>query len=207
MKEFDQIASEWNSYRQKPISCLSLFMPLVGKQDVILDAGCGNGRNLIVISEKCKKIEGIDSSKEMIKFALENIKKNAVRNGTVQIGSLLDLPFHKNSFDKIFCSAVIHHLNKDEQPIAVADLFKVLKPGGLVFATVWAENRLKEGNEGHVKWGKVQRYHYFFKEEEFEELFLNTGFTDAKTFFEKDGLEVTREDGQNLVLVAKKKGI
>ncbi len=204
MKAFDEIASEWNELRRKPMRCLELFLPELKKTDTVLDAGCGNGRNLVEIAKVAREAYGTDSSSEMLRFARERLLENQAKNACVVDGNIMRLPFQKGFFDKIFCSAVLHHLNSREQPIAVEEFSRVLKEGGLVFATVWSEKRFRERKEGHVKWGKVQRYHYFFTPKEFGELFERLGFRVAGSFYEKAGKKVGREDGQNLVVIAQR---
>ncbi|MFH0971592.1 MAG: class I SAM-dependent methyltransferase [Candidatus Micrarchaeota archaeon] len=204
MDAFDKIAHEWNAWRQSPISCLQLFLPLVLQGDAILDAGCGNGRNLSELAKSAKEAYGVDSSTEMLKFARENILKKGIKNAAVVDGNILHLPFANAFFEKIFCAAVVHHLKKEEQMVAVSEFCRVLRPGGAIFATVWAENKLRRGNEGHVKWGEVQRYHYFFTKEELKALFEEGGFNVQDVFFEKDGKRVGKEKAQNLILVARK---
>ncbi|MFH1257925.1 MAG: class I SAM-dependent methyltransferase [Candidatus Micrarchaeota archaeon] len=204
MQAFDKIAREWNENRQAPISPIPFFLKFVRKDDRILDAGCGNGRNLVEIARNCGEAYGMDSSTEMVNFCRENLMLKGTRNAGCLAGNIMGMPFSDGFFDKVFSAAVIHHLGKQEQPLAVKEFFRVLKRSGSVFATVWAENRLKEGNEGHVKWGEVQRYHYFYKKGELEELFRDAGFDVTELFFERNGKRVPEEEGQNIVLIAKK---
>src|SRR5439155_2029156 len=52
----------------------------------------------------------------------------------VQRGSVLQIPAADASFDFVYIINVLHHLNSvDEQRRAFAELFRVLRPGGLLF--------------------------------------------------------------------------
>jgi len=204
MDAFDKIAREWDERRKAPSSPLPFFQKIIGKEDRILDAGCGNGRNLIEIAKSCSEAYGLDSSTGMVNFCRGNLISNGVHNAGCIDGNIMGLPFADGFFDKVLLAAVIHHLSRKEQPVAAGELFRVLRAGGLLFVTVWAENHLKEGNEGHVKWGEVQRYHYFFKKEELEGLFEAAGFEVLEVFYERKGMKVARPEGQNIVLIAKK---
>ncbi|HEX6975275.1 MAG TPA: methyltransferase domain-containing protein [Vicinamibacterales bacterium] len=86
----------------------------------VLDAGCGEG---VIVDEYHSRlaIEGIDP----------NYSSDRVRTG-----SLTALPYADATFDRALCLDVLEHLTFDEQPVALAELFRVLKPGGLLFVSV-----------------------------------------------------------------------
>jgi SAM-dependent methyltransferase len=80
----------------------------------VLDAGCGEG---VLVQEYSGtlRIEGVDAN---------------YRSALVREGSLTALPYADASFDQVLCLDVLEHLTFPEQPVAVAELFRVLKPGG-----------------------------------------------------------------------------
>lgn len=80
----------------------------------VLDAGCGEG---VLVEEYANRlaIEGIDP----------NYSSERVRTG-----SLTDLPFADGTFDRALCLDVLEHLSFEDQPRALAELFRTLKPGG-----------------------------------------------------------------------------
>ena len=92
----------------------------------VLDAGCGTGAVLALLSEKYpdKNYTGIDLSPEMISVA--NSKK--LQGIKFICGDCENLPFADNSFDVITCSMSFHHY---PHPV---DFFRsckrVLRPGG-----------------------------------------------------------------------------
>jgi ubiquinone/menaquinone biosynthesis C-methylase UbiE len=49
---------------------------------------------------------------------------------------LLDLPFDDGAFDRALCLDVLEHLSFAEQPRALTELFRVVRPGGELFVTV-----------------------------------------------------------------------
>jgi len=89
-----------------------------------LDLGCGTGWNISVLKLLgCKrKAIGIDLSEGMLRFA-KSKNMNVVR------GDAQRLPFSDSSFDGILAKGVLHHLPDVEE--AVAELARVLKPGGM----------------------------------------------------------------------------
>lgn len=86
----------------------------------VLDAGCGEG---VLVDEYADRlaIEGIDP----------NYGSDRVRTG-----SLTELPFADGSFDRALCLDVLEHLTYEEQPRALAELFRVLKSGGDLLVSV-----------------------------------------------------------------------
>ena len=86
----------------------------------VLDAGCGEG---VLVDEYADRlaIEGIDP----------NYGSDRVRTG-----SLTELPFADGSFDRALCLDVLEHLTFEEQPQALAELFRVLKRGGDLLVSV-----------------------------------------------------------------------
>ena len=108
------------------------------------------------------------------------------------------LPFDKNMFDYILNLSVLHHLKKRQQERAVKEMFRVLKPGGKAFISVWNKGPLAMfKKEKYVKWtkkGKVhERYYYLFTLHELKKLFEKYGFKVLK-----------REKGKNLSLIVGK---
>jgi 2-polyprenyl-3-methyl-5-hydroxy-6-metoxy-1,4-benzoquinol methylase len=49
------------------------------------------------------------------------------------VGSILEMPFKKNTFDVVTCSEVIEHVTDPQK--AIAEMYRVLKPGGILFLT------------------------------------------------------------------------
>ena len=86
----------------------------------VLDAGCGEG---VLVDEYADRlqIEGIDPN---------------YSSARVRTGSLAALPYADATFDRALCLDVLEHLTFDEQPRALAELFRVLKPGGDLLVSI-----------------------------------------------------------------------
>lgn len=57
---------------------------------------------------------------------------------------ITNLPFNDNSYDVIFCSHVLEHINDDRK--ALLELFRVLKPGGFAIIQVPIKNEFNGKN-------------------------------------------------------------
>jgi ubiquinone/menaquinone biosynthesis C-methylase UbiE len=210
MQVYNEIAAEWEKSRKTPFSALKFFLPKIHPHDRVLDAGCGNGRNLAEIAKGCKEAYGIDSSFEMLKHARQRLLDSDAKNACVIDGQIQKLPFGTEFFDKIFGIAVLHHLRREGQLLALLEFSRALKLGGELFLTVWSENKSGGRREGDVDW-KVPdglakgRYYYFFRRDELEGLLAKSGFEIIDCFYEKDGEKVPLAKSQNLCVHARKK--
>jgi tellurite methyltransferase len=99
--------------------------------DLILDAGCGGGRNLHWFIQNHYQINGIDASEVAIaelKAGFPNLSK------AFSVASLEHTPFNNDHFDHIICSAVLHFaINEGHFNSMFAEMVRILKPGGSFF--------------------------------------------------------------------------
>jgi SAM-dependent methyltransferase len=86
----------------------------------VLDAGCGEG----VLVEEFRD-----------RLAIEGLDPN-YSSACVTRGSLLDLPYPDGTFDRATCLDVLEHLTFEDQPRAIAELFRVVRPGGELLVSV-----------------------------------------------------------------------
>lgn len=86
----------------------------------VLDAGCGEG---VLVEEYAARlrIAGLDAN-----YASDRVTQ----------GSLTQLPFDNESFDRALCLDVLEHLSFEDQPRALAELCRVLTPGGELLVSV-----------------------------------------------------------------------
>lgn len=103
----------------------------------ILDAGCGEGRNLTWLLRQGRECFGIDRTPA----AIEEIRALAARlapalpaSNFVQ-GQIDALPWDDGSMDAVICSAVLHFARDEAHFDRMLDeLWRVLAPGGVFFA-------------------------------------------------------------------------
>ena len=101
------------------------------KTDYVCDAGCGNGKNIKYLQEKCEII-GFDNCESLVKICLEKGYYVTNRN-------ILFTEYLSNTFDFVICIAVIHHLDSEEKHIqAIHELMRILKKDGELLITMWA---------------------------------------------------------------------
>jgi 2-polyprenyl-3-methyl-5-hydroxy-6-metoxy-1,4-benzoquinol methylase len=96
------------------------FLDALPRVTRVLDAGCGEG---VLIDEYAGRLDiiGIDAN---------------YSSSRVTQASLTALPCPDASFDRALCLDVLEHLSYEDQPRALAELSRVLKPGGILFVSV-----------------------------------------------------------------------
>lgn len=104
--------------------------------DTVLDAGCGDGFYLHLISQLTKaKLVGLDDNPKALALARHYVPNPHLN---LVLGDVMHMPFKSNSFQKIICSEVLEHLPDDVA--GLKEFKRVLKPGGTVAITVPSHN-------------------------------------------------------------------
>lgn len=110
----------------------AFFEPYLRSPMKLLDCGCGPGTITLGFAKAIAPgaVTGVDVSSSQISLARENALKQAIDNAEFLEGNIYNLPFSDHSFDGAFSHALLEHL---QEPIkALQELFRVLKPGGIV---------------------------------------------------------------------------
>ena len=116
----------------RPNSRMVIELANVKPGDRVLDVGCGTG-SLSLTAQSCAgptgKVYGIDAAPEMIEVA----KKKASRSGLgveFEVGLIEELAFPDATFDVVISRLAMHHLPDDLKRRGLAEVLRVLKPGG-----------------------------------------------------------------------------
>lgn len=125
----------------------------------VLDAGCGEGRNLYYLLKQGRECFGIDRTPaaiEDIRAMAAAIAPNLPASNFVT-GEIASMPWADASMDAVICSAVLHFA-RDEAHFdrMVHEMWRVLRPGGIFIArlasTIGIEGlvRVIEGRRARV---------------------------------------------------------
>jgi len=100
--------------------------------DAVLDVGCGTGTLAMEVAHRvgrAGRVAGVDPGTEQIAHARS---KAARRNVPIdfQIGVIEQLPFPDQTFDVALSTLMMHHLPAGLKRQGLAEIARVLKPGG-----------------------------------------------------------------------------
>lgn len=105
---------------------------------VVLDVGCGTGTLATWIKRAVPEAEvtGVDGDPKILALA----RRKAERAGTeVHFDQALSyaLPYPDARFDRVVSSLFFHHLTHDAKMRTIAEIHRVLKPGGELHVADW----------------------------------------------------------------------
>lgn len=132
----------------------------------LLDAGCGEGRNLQYFVENGYSVFGCDPNPMAIKMA-QMTHKNVSRENFI-VSSIEDLLLPEASFDAIICAAVLHFANDEAHfKQMIKNLSRMLKKGGVLF--------IRMATTAGVETKPNQGFTYVLPKENIDNVFANAG--------------------------------
>ena len=143
MTHFDALAPEydrlrpagdgWNELAERSLAALSGTRRLV-------DVGCGTGRFAVFAAERLgARVWGVDASAEMLREAKS---RPGARGVGWRRADAAHLPFRDGWFDAAHSHLVLHLV--DDLPAAIAELARVLAPGGRLVVGTFAQEHFRE---------------------------------------------------------------
>jgi ubiquinone/menaquinone biosynthesis C-methylase UbiE len=154
---FDSWVDSYDQWFETPIGrvirkvesdlVLCMLRPLAG--EIVLDAGCGTGIFTADVTPAGVRTVGIELSLPMLMAAGRRL---AHRPFLMVRGDMITLPFRENVFDKAFSVTALEFIRQGKE--AVRELFRVVKPGGMVMAATlnslspWAAERKNKAEKG-----------------------------------------------------------
>jgi len=94
----------------------------------VLEVGFGSGLTFLNLHEMYRHIYGLDLSADV-----EEVSRTFASLGIraeLRNGSVLEMPYPKNSFDTVLLISILEHLKPEEQAQAFSEIRRVLKPNG-----------------------------------------------------------------------------
>ena len=146
---FDEVATEWSeiskNYYDESIKNKLLELQILKKTMTLMDLGAGDGYIARFAAKFVKKVLAVDISGEMLKELRKKARLEGVRNIETIESDGLDIPVNDALVDILCANMYLHHITDPE--LAIQEIYRVVKPGGMVFIADFFEhqdNRLKE---------------------------------------------------------------
>lgn len=115
---------------------------LEGGPRSVLEVGIGPGQNLPRVCAPGRRVVGVDVSRRMLALAATQLAAAPAAAGLAR-ASVLCLPFRTGQFDAVLGTFLVDLLSEQELPVALAELTRILSPGGrLVLGVMELPNRL-----------------------------------------------------------------
>ena len=133
----------------------------------ILELGIGDGKNLKGKEFGEEMIIGVDISREAI---IRSMHDPLLKRVILLVSDAQTLPFHSESFDQIHVHHILGHLLVTGRECMLNEIFRVLKPGGEIYLTVFARGDFRESKGDLVEENTYLRgdgviMHYFTQDE------------------------------------------
>jgi ubiquinone/menaquinone biosynthesis C-methylase UbiE len=117
----------------RPIHQEMITMAAVEDGHRVLDIGCGTGNLLRSTGRRHREVEltGLDPDPKMLARAKRKARRARV---TMRLdrGFAQELPYPDGSFDRVFSSLMLHHLDTGSKDAMLAEVRRVLRPDGLL---------------------------------------------------------------------------
>ena len=174
----DSIAKSFDSTRRKPWKQCIEFIETLSNNDTVADIGCGNGRHIFPCSNNCRKVIGLDISRELLCIVKKKLNENKIRNISLIHSDFTKIPIKNDALDAILFIASLHNIRGRENRIqALRELKRVLKINGRAIISVWSRWQDKYRKQFINKW--------IFREKSSE-------FGDINIYWRQHGLDIPR---------------
>jgi SAM-dependent methyltransferase len=146
---------------------LRAFARRVGGQRLVLDLGCGPGRDIRFLTELGCQVVGLDLSTGMLSQARQRLFGAPLIQADLRY-----VPLAPDSLDGVWSCASLLHLPRAQLAVALAEVARLLRPGGVFYLAV-------KGGTGQRWLGDQagRRYfHAFYEPTELETALITSGF-------------------------------
>jgi ubiquinone/menaquinone biosynthesis C-methylase UbiE len=138
---------------EAPLRKRALDMLAAQRGERLLEIGCGPGETLEGLARAGARTWGIDLSPGMARAALRRLAQAGLGGQVgVQVGDALRLPYPARCFDGVLMAFTLELFDTPEIPLALAEVRRVLRPGGRLCVAAMALAERPNGMVGAYEW-------------------------------------------------------
>lgn len=125
---------ETTASQLEPVARHVVHVAQVSPTDDVLDVGCGTGNAALLAAERGARVTAIDPARRLLETAAQRAaaEQRVIRFVT---GTAAEIPAPAESFDVVV--AVFSVIFAPDPTAAVAEMWRVLRPGGRLVVTSW----------------------------------------------------------------------
>jgi ubiquinone/menaquinone biosynthesis C-methylase UbiE len=106
------------------------LVPYLGRDDRVLDVGCGQGTITLGLAETVGEVVGVDPGEQEFADAQRYAADHQIEGVQFRVGSVYALDFPVGDFDGCLCHSMLETLDRPLD--ALVEIKRVLKPGGVL---------------------------------------------------------------------------
>ncbi len=152
---------------------------------VIFIPGCGYGRNADYFIKHGYEVSGSEISKAASEIAIQLHPELRIQNC-----DSLNWEIIPGTADAVFAYNFLHLFRKDERSLLIGKWSKALRPGGIIFCTVFSENENSFGKGKETESGSFEskpgRAVHYFSEKDLIDHFRNFKLIETEQFEESE---------------------
>ena len=165
------------------------FLNMLPKKSLILDFGCGSGRDSLAFLKQGYNVEAIDGSEKMCKIASQITGINVRKMLFQELNEY-------EKYDGIWACSSILHLTREELRLVMNKMRDALKPDGIVYTSF---------KYGSFEGERNGRYFLDFKEDSFENFIIDIKELEIQKIWISSDVRVGRGEEKWLNVILQKK--
>jgi ubiquinone/menaquinone biosynthesis C-methylase UbiE len=143
--------------------------------DLVFDAGCGTGGNIMLLQPSVRRIIAMDYSEAAVERCQKRLDHNRITNVEVFQGDVTSIPLPDGSVDRILCMSVLQYVDDAQLRAAFREFARILKKDGvlvlhvknlasLYLSTLWMMKRLLRSLGRNTKLEHFRTFHWYVSE-------------------------------------------
>lgn len=203
-KFYEVTAAEFDQTRGTAWSGWMGFLPELSTPLSVLDAGCGNGRFGVFLSDHLQgkiSYQGLDNNAQLLQYAASSLKNHANIAAQFIEHDIITQPLPEEQADLVVLFGVIHHVpGAEARKRFMQSLAEHIKPDGLLIFAAWRFYEYDRFKKRVVAWDadlavedhdylldwrrgeRALRYCHYVDDREHDELVAATGLTEINRY-------------------------